>query len=143
MNIATYTTPLSIGASPTFALSLLRGTLTWVNAKQLRRARLTLLSESHLPLVTLFGRSSGRDVDKVASARDMGFAIGTTTDGVPFLEDAQGYVDLHVEDWVECGEHELAICSTEGFTELGDGGGGRDAVMTTAFLREKGVMDAL
>jgi flavin reductase (DIM6/NTAB) family NADH-FMN oxidoreductase RutF len=142
LNIATYVTPCGLGAAPKFAVALYVGTLTWVNVKQTGRARLALLAEKHLPLVALFGGTSGRAVDKCAEAVAMGFDVAYTEGGVPFLADGPGFVDVVVDSWVDCGDHELAICATVSSTELG-AAGAAGAVLTTALLREQGVMDAI
>jgi flavin reductase (DIM6/NTAB) family NADH-FMN oxidoreductase RutF len=142
MNIATYVTPCGLGSSPKFAVALYVGTLTWVNVKQRGRARLALLSEMHLPLVTLFGKASGRDIDKVSEALNLGFEVDYTDDDVPFLRDGPGYVDVRVDSWIDCGDHELAICSTVSSTESTPASSS-DAIMTTGFLRERGVMQTL
>lgn len=145
LNVATYVTACGLGDAPRLAVALYVGTLTWVNVKQRGRARLSLLSEKHLPLVTLFGKASGRDIDKVAEALRMGFDVRCEEYGMPFVADGLGYVDVEVETWVDCGDHELAICSTKGSVELLETvrEEGPDAVMTTGYLRKRGVLPAL
>jgi flavin reductase (DIM6/NTAB) family NADH-FMN oxidoreductase RutF len=132
MSIATYTTPCGLGASPKFALSLLVGTLTWVSVRQTRRARLMLLAEGHAELVPILGQLSGRDVDKVAEVRALGYDVKTSEDGVPFLPGALGYVDLVVDQWIDAGDHELAICSVIGQLLLHQD----HKPLTTGYLRD-------
>lgn len=136
-NIATYVTPLSLGALPRFAASLLRTSLTYVNARQTGAMRLVLLPASHAALVDVFGRASGRDVDKLGVAEEMGFAVALCGRGVPFFEGV-GYVDLDVEQWVDCDEHDMAVCGTVAVVE-----GRQGEVLTTGLLREMGILEKL
>lgn len=141
-NVLTYCTPLGLGATPKWAVALYVGTLTWTNVKQLGVVRLVVLAEHHAPLVGLFGKTSGRVIDKTTEARDMGFNVVTSEDGVPYLTDSPGYVDLVVDQWVDCGDHELAICSTISSVQSGsDDVEYHSPVLTTGKLREMGILD--
>lgn len=144
MNVLTYCTPLGLGPAPKWAVALYVGTLTWTSVKQLGKVRLAMMSEHHATLVGLFGRTSGRVVDKLTEAAQMGFNVDTTEDGVPYLADSPGYIDLVVNQWVDCGDHELAICSTASTAELNSGtSDGESPVLTTGKLRDMGILDPL
>jgi flavin reductase (DIM6/NTAB) family NADH-FMN oxidoreductase RutF len=132
MSIATYTTPCGRGTSPKFAVSLRVGTLTWVSVRQTRRARLMLLAEGHAELVPILGQLSGRDVDKVAEVRALGYEVRTSKDGVPFLPGALGYVDVVVDQWIDATDHELAICSVVNHLLLHQ----EHRPLSTGFLRD-------
>jgi flavin reductase (DIM6/NTAB) family NADH-FMN oxidoreductase RutF len=134
-NIATYVTPCGLGTSPKFAVAFYVGTLSWTTVKQTGVARLVVLAERHAALVPLFGRRCGRDVDKLREALTLGFDVSETDDRVPFLPDSPGFVDIKVDEWIDCGDHELAVCSTMKFRSL------RDEVdipvLTTSFLHKR------
>jgi flavin reductase (DIM6/NTAB) family NADH-FMN oxidoreductase RutF len=134
-NIATYVTPCGLGLLPRFAVALYVGTLSWTTVRQTGLARLVLLTEKHAELVPLFGKRCGREVDKVAEALALGFEVSETDDGVPFLPDSLGFIDVKVDQWVDCGDHELAICSTIKHASLDHED---SAVLTTTYLREHG-----
>lgn len=138
MNLLTYMSPCGIGPRPKFAVALYIGTLTWVSAKQKGKIRVSFLTENHAPLFSLFGKRSGRDVDKVAEAREMGFNISCTNDGVPFPSDCIGYVDLSVDQWIDLDDHELAICSTVSHRTLVPSTGINPTALTTGYLRANG-----
>jgi flavin reductase (DIM6/NTAB) family NADH-FMN oxidoreductase RutF len=136
MNILTYTTPCGLGPSPRFAVALLVGTLTWVSVKQTGNARLMLLAEGHAELVPLLGQLSGRDVDKIAEVRALGHEVQESHDGVPFLPGSLGYMDVVVDEWIDCGDHELAVCSTVGYRLLAH----NQKPLTTGFLRNANIL---
>jgi flavin reductase (DIM6/NTAB) family NADH-FMN oxidoreductase RutF len=136
MNILTYITPCGLGPSPRFAVALLVGTLTWVSVKQTGCARLMLLAEGHAELVPLLGQLSGRDVDKIAEVRALGYEVQESQDGVPFLPGSLGYMDVVVDEWIDCGDHELAICSTIGYRLLAH----NQKPLTTGFLRNANIL---
>jgi flavin reductase (DIM6/NTAB) family NADH-FMN oxidoreductase RutF len=136
MNILTYITPCGLGPSPRFAVALLEGTLTWVSVKQTGSARLMLLAEGHAELVPVLGQLSGRDVDKIAEVRALGYEVQESQDGVPFLPGSLGYMDVVVDEWIDCGDHELAVCSTVGYRLLAHD----KKPLTTGFLRNANIL---
>lgn len=108
-----------------------------MNARQTGALRLVLLPASHAALVDVFGRASGRDVDKHRVVERMGFDVALCGRGVPYFEGV-GYVDLAVEQWVDCDEHEMAVCGTVAVVD-----GRQDEVLTTGLLREMGILEKL
>lgn len=69
-----------------YALGLYLHTLSWQNMLGTRTGVLQLLGRQHTPLFELLGRTSGRDVDKLAALAAAG--VGVTrraADGIPLL----------------------------------------------------------
>lgn len=138
MNLLTYMSPCGLGTKPKFSVALYVGTLTWVTVKQMRRLRVAFLTENHAPLFALLGKQSGRDVDKVTEARSLGYDIAMTSDKVPYPRDSLGYVDLTVDNWIDAGDHEIAICSTVSHETFQHDDKQIAAALTTGHLRENG-----
>eukprot|EP00741_Cyanophora_paradoxa_P022206 tig00021435_g21436.t1 len=119
MNIASYVTAISVDPKM-YAVSIFHGTKTLENARATGRILLqTLDAEEHYKLVNLLGKQSGREVDKM---RDPLLAGATEQmNGIAYLRDALSVVELKVRQWVEAGDHELAVCDVVGWANLNDG----------------------
>lgn len=135
-NIATYLTPCALKPPQKYVIALYVDTLTWKTVKATSRLRLSIMSERHKNLLELFGKTSGYQVDKVLEAKTRGFSLGETGDNVPYLVDSAGYVDLIVDQWTPCGDHDLAFCSVVSTRILADA----DPVLTTGALRDAGLL---
>lgn len=78
--------------------------------------------------LTLLGRKSGREVGKLLKIKhEADFR------GCPVLLDAIGCLHLQVINWVDGGDHELAICRVEKQTWLCP----KKEVLRLSYLREK------
>jgi flavin reductase (DIM6/NTAB) family NADH-FMN oxidoreductase RutF len=84
--------------------------------------------------VQLLGRSSARDVDKLAALAGMGFEMVDKL-GYSSLADCAGVMELQqIGDLLDAGDHDVALCSVER-TETVQAEG--DALYT-GFLRKEG-----
>lgn len=137
-NIVTYAMPCSIGVHPRWAVALYVGTLTWATVQKTGKLRLGVLAARHAALVDVFGRAGGRELDKPAEAQALGFRVGVTVDRVPYLMDSAGYIDLAVEQWVPCGDHDLAVCDMTGSESLAPDDAGDE--LSTGTLRALGLL---
>lgn len=130
MNIVTYASPVAL-QPPMYAIGLYKGTQSWTNWRETRSGLLQILQRHHAELVQLLGKTSARDVDKLARLAEMGFE---TTDrlGYSSLADCVGVMELQqLGDLVDAGDHEVALCSvgrTENVAADGD-------ILYTDFLR--------
>ncbi|KAG8469380.1 hypothetical protein KFE25_005835 [Diacronema lutheri] len=157
MNIVTYAMPVSLPQSNVWAVSMFRGTVSARAMIGRRRGMLQILGERHADLVPLFGKSSRRDVDKLAAATQMGHRFVHVSEArqdlsssvevaqaevvVAILEDCVGYLDLAVEAIHPAGDHDLCLCTLLAYTPMAGAARG-DAPLTTSFLRENGLLPA-
>lgn len=81
-----------------------QGSLTHELIDTSRLIGLNVLGPQHVELVELFGKRSGRDVNKFTGD---GWIRGAT--GVLILNDALGYVEGRVIDKMNCGDHTLRL----------------------------------
>ena len=71
MNIVTYATQVGIKPKPVYAISLYKGTVTYENFIRTRKGALQLLPASAFNTVSLLGKQSGRDVDKMKLLKEL------------------------------------------------------------------------
>ncbi|KAJ1632595.1 hypothetical protein T492DRAFT_987866 [Pavlovales sp. CCMP2436] len=151
MNIVTYAMPASLPQSQVWAVSMFKGTVSEGTMRARRRGMLQILSESHADLVPILGKTSRRDVDKLARAVEMGHAIVQVKEAaddrspeplahVPILAGCIGYLDLVVESIVPAGDHDLYMCRVLAYSPMGGtNSDGRfvSPPLTTAHLRAR------
>ncbi|KIZ02069.1 hypothetical protein MNEG_5894 [Monoraphidium neglectum] len=126
MNIVTYASPIAIKPARKYVVGLYVETLSWRN----------ILQQSHSPLLQLLGKSSGRDVDKEAEARRLGFKV-VDAFGLPVLEDCAGAMELRLAgDFIPCGDHEVAIFDVVGWKDME----GPTAPLYTEYLKKNGFL---
>lgn len=77
MNIVTYATQVGIKPHPVYAISLYKGTLSHDNFKRNGWGALQLLPSSASSCVSLLGKQSGRDVDKVKHLEELGIRLSS------------------------------------------------------------------
>ncbi|KAI7839064.1 hypothetical protein COHA_007206 [Chlorella ohadii] len=111
LNLVTYASPISLKPRR-YALGLYLNTLSWQNMLATRTGVLQILGEQHAELFELLGRTSGRDVDKLAELARRGFGVSRrAADGVPLLDDSLGWMELRfTSEPVNHGDHDVVIC---------------------------------
>ncbi|PRW58673.1 flavin reductase [Chlorella sorokiniana] len=117
MNLVTYASPISLKPRH-YALGLYLNTLSWQNMLATRTGVLQILGEQHAELFELLGRTSGRDVDKLAELAQRGFSVSRRpSDGTPLLDDSLGWMELRfAAEPVNYGDHDVLLV---GLTLLG------------------------
>ena len=108
MNITTYCCPVTLKPSRRMAVALYTHTATARNMLATGRGVLQVLRQRHESLVTLLGKTSAHDVDKLGEMRDMGFET-VERFGVPTLADAAGVIALELVSLETAGDHHLAV----------------------------------
>ncbi|KAG2449974.1 hypothetical protein HYH02_000078 [Chlamydomonas schloesseri] len=137
MNLVTYCAPVAIKPERMFAVGLYLGTQSHEHMRVHRRGVLQVLQKQHASLFQLLGKTSSRDVDKLAAIRDKGFALEERF-GIPTLEDAACVMELQVtSDFMPCGDHDVVLCKVVAYENLADD---PSAVLYTDTLRKAGLM---
>jgi flavin reductase (DIM6/NTAB) family NADH-FMN oxidoreductase RutF len=130
--LITYAAPIALEPRH-FALSLYRGTLSAERFLAAGRGTLSVLALRHAPLFQILGKTSGRDVDKIAAMEALGFAF-EDFGGAPALADCVGVFELTaVGAPTRCGDHDVVLCAV-GAWEGRDAGA---APLYTGDLRAK------
>ncbi|GIL62697.1 hypothetical protein Vafri_16867, partial [Volvox africanus] len=75
LNLLTYVSPVAIKPDRCFAIGLYLGTVSHANMKAHRRGVLQVLRPSHATLFHLLGKTSARDVNKLAAIQETGFGL--------------------------------------------------------------------
>lgn len=89
---------------------------------------ISILNTTNHDLVPRFGYVSGRDQDKFADFED--YEIGEKT-GVPGIKSAICFLELEVEQVIDCGTHDLFIAKVVGGKQMAGG-----EPMTYAYYRK-------
>ena len=98
-----------------------------------------MLNRKHAKVVTLLGKTSGRDVDKVSELERTHSLEVEEWHGVPLLSGCSAGLLLQRRkgaDLIECGDHEVALCDVVDLYR----GDTASPLLTTAFLREHGII---
>jgi flavin reductase (DIM6/NTAB) family NADH-FMN oxidoreductase RutF len=133
MNLVTYASPVAL-APPVYAVGLYKGTQSWENWRASGKGLLQILRQQHAELVTLLGKTSARDVDKLGRLAALGFA-NVDLFGYHCLADCAGVMELQqLGDLVDAGDHEVALCSVGRMQNVVAEG----EVLYTDFLRSGG-----
>lgn len=141
MNILTYASPVGI-APRRWVISLFRKSETHRNFASKRSGVLQLLRPCHAPLTYTLGGCSSRDVDKVEACRKLGFEW-QHFDGHDelLLPDCAAYYRLVQEgEFIDAGEHDVAICRLEGVFVSDESKGSADSALDTRELRTLGLI---
>lgn len=148
MNVVTYAMPASLPKHNLWVVALFRGTLSAEHMMERKHGFLQILAKSHAVLVPLFGKQSGREVNKIEAASDLGFdfslvrSVDDATE-VTLLSDCLAALELRLLDVVETGaDHDLCLCSVKRTVTMKPASPPRwdEAVLTTGFLREQGIL---
>jgi hypothetical protein len=115
---------------------LFRGTLSAERFLAAGRGTLSVLALRHAALFQILGKTSGRDVDKLAEIQALGFSF-RDFGGAPALADCVGVFELVAAGPpTRCGDHDAVLCAV-GAWEGRDAGA---APLYTGDLRAKGLM---
>jgi flavin reductase (DIM6/NTAB) family NADH-FMN oxidoreductase RutF len=115
------------------AVAFYKGTLSLENAQDHPHFILQLLASDQYRLVRLLGQKSGRTTDKISKLKD---AVSDYR-GFPCLNQAAALMACDIIEWVDAGDHILAICDVVSYANL------RDAeILTTGYLRDKKIIRA-
>ncbi|MCS6975093.1 MAG: flavin reductase family protein [Cyclobacteriaceae bacterium] len=132
MNICTYAVPVSMKPK-LYVVAIYRNTCTLDLVTQSREFVLQLLCEKHYRLVKLFGKTSGRNTDKLSKIK---FPLGSYQ-SIPYLTDALAIVHLSVLDFIETGDHISTICRVNAYRNLSIG-----KPLTIRYLQQKKIIRA-
>ena len=112
--MVSYAAPVSINP-PKFAMGVYKGTMSHETFMKTRRGVLAVLRPQHRALAKLLGKTSGRDVDKSKSIKELGFDSVCVYEH-EVIATAAGVVELVWPDGneaVDCGDHEVVICDVK------------------------------
>lgn len=132
MNICTYVTAVSM-IPKRMAVAFYKGTLSLENAQYHPHFILQLLARDQYRLVRLLGQKTGHTTDKLSKLK------GSVSDyrGIPCLNDAAARMACDIIEWLDAGDHVLAICDVVSYTNI------RDAdLLTTGYLRDRKIIRA-
>jgi len=133
MNICGYVTSVSMQPK-IMLLAVYHHTKTLQNLKHEPRALLQLLTKDHVDIIHTCGRQSGNTVDKiakVAKSHDIAYH-----QGLPYLKDCAGFMELAITDLREVGgDHLLATAEVVLSKNLVD-----EPILTSDYLKEKGII---
>lgn len=133
MNICGYVTNISMEPK-IMLISMYHHTKTLENVKQSKRALLQLLTTKHVDIVHTCGKQSGNAIDKIARVEKK-HAVSEYK-GLPYMEDAAGFMELHFTEFLEVGgDHLLGIAVVESAKNFSD-----NPILTTDYLKKKGIL---
>lgn len=132
MNICTYVTAVSM-TPKRMAVAFYKGTLSLENAQQHPEFILQLLARDQYRLVRLLGQKSGRTTDKLTRLKES----LSEHHGYPYLKDAAAHMMCSIIEWIDAGDHHLAICEVTSYANLRD-----TELLTTGYLRERKIIRA-
>ncbi|WIA22781.1 hypothetical protein OEZ86_009734 [Tetradesmus obliquus] len=139
LNMITYASPIALRPQRKYALGLYVQSMSYQNVKETGRAVLQILQEPHAKLTQLLGKTSGRDVDKVAQLQQQGFAVSEEY-GLPVLADAVGVMELKVvSDFIPAGDHEVVVCDVVAWKQLQEDSSSAQPLYS-GFLRDNGFL---
>jgi len=132
MNICTYVIAVSM-TPKRMAVAFYKGTLSLENAQHFPHFILQLLAADQYKLVRLLGQKSGRTTDKLSKLTNV------TSDyrGFYCLDNAAARMACDIIEWVDAGDHMLAICDVVSYANLRD-----TDLLTTGLLRAKKIIRA-
>lgn len=132
MHVCTYVSGVSMSPKR-FMVALFKGTRTLELVERNPRFVLQLLADDQARLVTLLGRRSGHDTDKVAILRKRG--VTGEWRGFTVLGGALAWMELSVLDSMDAGDHVMKLCDLVAHRNVKEG----DA-LTLDVLRAKGLV---
>lgn len=165
MNLVTFASAVSIFPKPLWSLSLYKGTLSHANFSREGHGVLQLLQERQAHLITLLGKTSGKQVNKMERLTDMIETIlpfSKVDDSFPGSEEKNDKRDNNIsllggcktviELWrtelpcVDAGDHEIFFCSVNAYRNTGHMTSTTEDVdeegeaLTTGYLRQRGLL---
>ena len=132
MHVCTYVSGVSMSPKR-FMVALFKGTRTLELVERNPLFVLQLLAEDQARLVTLLGRRSGHDTDKLALLSKRG--LTTRWRGFTVLSGALAWMELCVIDRMDAGDHVMTLCDLGPHRNVREG----DA-LTIDVLRAKGLV---
>jgi flavin reductase (DIM6/NTAB) family NADH-FMN oxidoreductase RutF len=143
MNIVTYVNQVSIKPHPIWALSLLKGSVTYENFSRERRGVLQKLDVSHVNSIETLGKLSGKNVNKIDILKEKGYRFAKLGI-VEVFENCQLLIDLQCsadQQPIDVGDHDIFLCdiknSFQSFStdEFNLASSTKSHELTTAYLR--------
>ncbi|MFM1746045.1 MAG: hypothetical protein RLZZ630_1982 [Bacteroidota bacterium] len=132
MNICTYVIAVSM-TPKRMAVAFYKGTMSLQNVQHHPHFILQLLASDQYKLVRLLGQKSGRTIDKLSKLKD---SVGDYR-GFTCLNNAAARMACDIIEWIDAGDHMLAICDVVSYANLRD-----TDLLTTGLLREKKIIRA-
>jgi flavin reductase (DIM6/NTAB) family NADH-FMN oxidoreductase RutF len=132
MNICTYVTPVSMKPKR-YLVAIYKNTRTLELIKRNPQFVLQFLEQSHYNLVNLLGKKSGSKINKLSRIKT-GIAI---YQGFPYLTNALAIVHLTVLEWMDVGDHHLALCEVIAYKNLNEG-----VSLTLDYLKKKKIISS-
>ncbi|MBL7857013.1 MAG: flavin reductase family protein [Cyclobacteriaceae bacterium] len=130
MNICTYAIPVSMHPKR-YVVAIYKNTRTLENVQKNPEFVLQILAQHHDRLVTLLGKKSGNDIDKIKRLKEPVGQFHTFT----FLSTCLAIIHLKVIQWMDGGDHLCALCDVVGYKNLTD-----NTPLTLGFLRKKKII---
>ena len=116
MNICTYATQISMHPKR-FAVAVYPNTKTFENIQTSSRFLLQILSTDNIHQARLLGKQSGLKIDKHRRLTH----LLSIHQGLYFLNNVLGFVELEVEEWKNVGDHFLALCNVISYKNVAPG----------------------
>ncbi len=130
MNICTYVTAVSLKHKK-YMISVYKNTKTLKNLQKTNCALLQFLSKKQIGYVTRFGKQSGFTRDKLKKLQpELSYL-----NGYAYLKDSLAVIELRVDDFIDVGDHILAVCSVGFYKNIS-----RGEPLMLSDLRKKGLI---
>lgn len=147
MNIMTYASPVStMKPNPIWSLSLYRSTLSYENFNRERVGLLQMLTQEHIGLVELLGKTSGRNINKVNSMMSLGYLFESFDMGnnrqLLALQNCEFVVRLKGNELnFAAGDHQVFLCEAQNcIIKSSNEGESKSSRLTSGKLRELGLL---
>lgn len=112
-NICTYVSAVSMKPKR-FMAAVYKGTQTLENLQSTQVVNLLLLSKSNIEYVRLFGKRSGRDVEKFSKIREETLNFGS----LPVFTSAIAVMQLQIVSFIDAGDHIMYLFDVLKFKHL-------------------------
>lgn len=132
MNICTYAIAVSMQPKR-YAIAIYKGTLTLENVQTYPHLVLQLLCKDQYRLTVALGKKTGKKTDKISGLKRK---ISLYREFL-CLNEAAAWIHCSVIEWIDAGDHMLAICDVNTFKNQRN-----DELLTTGYLREKKLIRA-
>ncbi len=130
MNICTYVSAVSL-ENKKYMISVYKNTKTLENLQRTKRGLLQFLAKQHSAVVSRFGKQSGLKKDKLKNFQNKLHFLN----GYAYLSDCLAVIELHVDEFIDVGDHILALCTVQSFKNISKGEG-----LMLSDLRKKGLV---
>ncbi len=104
MNICTYVSAITMDTKR-FMIGVYKGTKTYENLQKTDQAILQILSKDNINLVRKFGKTSGKDSDKLKNLKDR----ISTHQNLTYLKDCTAFMYLKTTDIFKVGDHDIWV----------------------------------